>query len=337
MKIILTTKKQNAASYIFYSQSLLKINHQNVGAHIQTNNDPENVDYQDYEIILFMGYDQYIERAKQINPNARIGIIDPRASQSIDWKKVDFIITNGIESTDYFSSYCENIVEYFVYPSATHNNRKNDKDKLLIGYHGNRIHLSGMIPRISNALKKLNEEHPLELWAMYRFGKKGILNKIDRQGFKVRHINYSPEGYDTYMSMMDVGIVPQMIPVKKSRFLRKIIGTQRSSYNERPDNYIMRFKETTNIGRALVFAQYSIPVVSDMSPSACSFFGNHEHGFIAHNTDGWHRMLKKLAESKELRTEMGLRIKKRFDTIATHEKMNEFLIAYLRRIISTPK
>ena len=41
------------------------------------------------------------------------------------------------------------------------------KNKIILGYHGNKIYLNSMFPRITNAINMLAIDYDVELWAMY--------------------------------------------------------------------------------------------------------------------------------------------------------------------------
>ena len=60
LKIVLTSSKTNAASYIQYKQNLNEINldSDNTDIILDISNDPKNVQYNLYDIALFMGYDE---------------------------------------------------------------------------------------------------------------------------------------------------------------------------------------------------------------------------------------------------------------------------------------
>ena len=115
--------------------------------------------------------------------------------------------------------------------------------------------------------------------------------------------------------------------------LRYLMGSLRRAHNEGPNNFFLRFKETTNIGRHLVFAQYGIPVVSDMTPSACQFLEDGVTGFLAYHSDGWFRALHALACDPDRREAMGRRFQERFERETTHDVLNDRLCAFMDRLL----
>ena len=66
----------------------------------------------------------------------------------------------------------------------------------------------------------------------------------------------------------------------------------------------------------MVFAQYGIPVISDMTPSACSLIDNGVSGYLAHYTKSWYYSMKTLAENIQLRNSMGQILKDKYYSIA---------------------
>ena len=63
--------------------------------------------------------------------------------------------------------------------------------------------------------------------------------------------------------------------------------------------FSLNFKETTNLGRHLVFAQCKIPIISDYSISSSNFINNKKNGLLAYDTDDWYQNLKYLIENKK--------------------------------------
>jgi glycosyltransferase involved in cell wall biosynthesis len=111
------------------------------------------------------------------------------------------------------------------------------------------------------------------------------------------------------------------------------MGSSLSLFNERHDNFFMRFKETTNNGRAYVFAQYEIPVVADMTPSSCALFGECEYGYVAYSSNQWFNALSTLARDANLRRRMGLALKKRYEALAKPEEVNNRFVQFLTEVV----
>lgn len=333
MKIVFTSAITKSPSYMFYALNLAKVNGlvSDVSLNVQTK--PKTIDYTQFDVALFMGFDQASSLAKTINPSIITGVIEPRAYQKNTFEYVDFIVANSLESKDFFSKYNKDIILYYSYPEVPAKlDCPIEKNRLILGYHGNPTHLDAMFPRITQAIATMHKEFPIEFWVMYNIKKEGKWQRSVRQNlvFPIIHIQYSDENYARYMAHADIGIIPQFIPVRENRVLRRLVGSLSGSYGERSDNYLLRFKETTNIGRHLVFAQYKIPIVSDMSPSACSFIEDEFNSYVAYSSSGWYRALKKLAKNPELRKTMGQRLYEKYRQTAAIKLLNQRLIAYIK-------
>ena len=334
MKIIFTSAKATSASFIFYAASLKTINEQFKEASLDISIEPEKVDYKQYDAALFMGYDDKAKLAKAQNPKIITGVFDPRAGQRNKFEQVDFIAANGLESQDYFSQFCDNCTIYYTFPYVE--SKKEcpfSKDKLTLGFHGGKPHLDAMFPRITNALEKLNQEIPLELWGMYNIKRDGDWKKARKLGFPVKLIQYDEDNYAKYMAHTDIGLVPQFKAIPENKILRYIVGMVRKGHINSQFDFIFHFKETTNIGRHLVFAQYGIPVISDMAPSSCCFIENEKDSFLAFHTNSWYLYLHKLAFNENLRKEMGNNLNNKYLNQASNQKQNERLIAFLKTLI----
>ena len=105
----------------------------------------------------------------------------------------------------------------------TINRRSTEKRKLLvIGYHGNKIHLTAMYPKITSALALLAEDFNIEFWAVYDVGL-GRWNIGVPKGLKVRHIQWHENVYSEEMANIDIGIVPSTMPVRGKAKISKFL------------------------------------------------------------------------------------------------------------------
>jgi glycosyltransferase involved in cell wall biosynthesis len=273
-----------------------------------------NTNYNNYNVVLFMGYDPDTKKAKQNNPSIKVGIIDPRPSFDIDFTDVDFILANGIEMRDYYSKFSKNIFNYYIYPKVKPLNIKRDDQKIVVGYHGNKIHLMASKERVMPAIELLSRNYKVELWLMYDIKTLGKweYNSLSKN-LLIKHIQWDEDGYQKYMSQADIGVVPSLTPMKSSSLLRKIFKNFFNKFNKNSSDYIFRFKVTSNVGRGLVFAQLKVPVIMDMTPSALQFVSDSNSGFLCHSTESWFNSLSKLAENKRLRFDMAENLYKEFN------------------------
>ena len=300
MKFLFTTTKANAPSTIL-NQGLLE----GLGSMDGVSIDFNNRDYAAYDVVLFMGYDHDIEAARRVKPSLLIGVIDPRPPQKKQPIGADFILANGIEMKDWYLGFTRHVFQYFIYPSFPPRRKVHtETDTVKIGYHGNRIHLTAMFPRITRALEMVAEEHRIELHAMYNIRELGKWEEYrpPLPSLSIRHVQWDPAGYENVMANMDIGIVPNLIPIPKADQVKTAAGTSANRFNEHPSDYLLRFKTTSNPGRIFVFAQFGVPVVADMFPSALQVIDDGQNGCVCYGTDAWRTALKMLAENPNLRT-----------------------------------
>ena len=59
------------------------------------------------------------------------------------------------------------------------------------------------------------------------------------------------------------------------------------------NDYLIRFKNTSNAGRCFVFHQLNIPVVAELLPSHFHILGNPENGFLTSSEESWYQSLMK--------------------------------------------
>ncbi len=331
IKLLFQTKNIKGPSTIF-NQNLLKGLNELKDISI----DFYNTDYINYDVVLFMGYDSDIKKAKQSNPLIKVGIIDPRPSFNIDFTDVDFILANGIEMRDYFSKYSKNIFNYYIYPELEFVKVKKNNQKVVIGYHGNKIHLMASKERLMPAIELLAQKHKVELWLMYDVESLGQwkYSKLS-ENLLIKHIQWSEDGYHKYMSQADIGVVPSLMPIKNISLVKKISKSIFNVLNENFSDYFLRFKVTSNVGRGLVFAQLKVPVIMDMTPSALQFVSDSENGFVCYSSESWSSALFKLAESEDLRLAMAENLYKEFNLNYSSKEINIKLMNFLLHNIIT--
>lgn len=331
IKLLFQTKNIKGPSTIF-NQNLLKGLNELKDISI----DFYNTDYINYDVVLFMGYDSDIKKAKQSNPLIKVGIIDPRPSFNIDFTDVDFILANGIEMRDYYSKYSKNIFNYYIYPELEFVKVKKNNQKVVIGYHGNKIHLMASKERLMPAIELLAQKHKVELWLMYDVESLGQwkYSKLS-ENLLIKHIQWSEDGYHKYMSQADIGVVPSLMPIKNISLVKKISKSIFNVLNENFSDYFLRFKVTSNVGRGLVFAQLKVPVIMDMTPSALQFVSDSENGFVCYSSESWSSALFKLAESEDLRLAMAENLYKEFNLNYSSKEINIKLMNFLLHNIIT--
>ncbi|MDA2922516.1 hypothetical protein MYX07_04605 [Patescibacteria group bacterium AH-259-L07] len=271
--------------------------------------------YGKYNLALFMATDSDVKKAKKINPVIFTGIIDPkltRKRQVNESKLADFLAVTSLEQKDIFLQYNQNIFILYLVPEIKEAPKVHtDKDKILIGYHGNKLHLNCM-NNLRRALDALSQKYAIEFWAMYNVKNLGKWKKNVPKKCPIKHIQWSPQNYYKYLSKTDIGVVPAKIPLAltRGRLTTKLFSSYIKNWpGYFKYDYLMRFKYSTNPERAYVFGQLHIPVVADFMPSYCQIIQNGYSGCLVYSKEGWYYALEKLIRSAELRNKMSKNLK----------------------------
>ncbi len=327
LKFVFNTFSPDAAAAQFYAQGLRTLGD-------ITFNDLDN--YTAYDIAFFPTYPADLEemkRAKTLNPALKTVLLDPRGSQvEIYLDHTDLLVVDSIEMKDFFSRYNLPIYTYYEYPNAPLMQKAHEnQEKIIIGYHGNKIHLTAIYPEITAALEKLANEYDIEFWAVYNIAQLGKWNIGVPRNVKVRHIQWDMDVYEKYLSQVDIGIVPACMPVKQNTRSKSVVSR---FFLDNKDDYILKFKMPSNPGRMIVFAKLGIPVVADFLPSNLQFIRDGENGLLAKSAGGWYRALKRLINSPALRQQMADAMQdtyiKYFDYERQNIKFERFLKNHLK-------
>ena len=214
--------------------------------------------YQNYDLALFMAPDSKVREAKEKNPGIICGLMDPKAQrpwQFAEARAADFLLVSSIEQRDFFLKYNPNIFIYYMFPLTPEFPKKHeDKGKIAIGYHGNKLHLHSM-KEVAAALDKLSEKYKIEFRAIYNIEKLGIWRKNAPRRCPVRHIQWEEESQLEHLKECDIGIVPSKISLPPwSRFLSRFPSSVIANwmgYNK--NDYLLRFKYSTNPGGSTFF------------------------------------------------------------------------------------
>lgn len=331
MKIVFITQKPSSPSFQFYRKAFSKLIKLDDIKKIDfvTTKYKDNI-FLKYDIVIFMGGSIRKDYAKMINAKIKIVVIDSRAGHYDDLSNIDLLICNSLEM-QILHQHLE--TDFFVYPTyplvPNSTFEKASKDKILLGYHGNKVHLETMYPRISKAIYNLSFDYKIEFLAMYnieKFKKSKIISE-NNFGCKIIHLNYSYENYKK-ISEVDIGLVPQLIPYLDNFFSRSFL----KKYNESSNDYILRFKDTNNIGRHLVFAQYKIPVITDMTPSSCQLIEHGENSYFAYSEKSWKNLIEILIKNKQKRIQMGKNFYLKWKENYSHDLLNNMLLKKLKKI-----
>lgn len=326
MKILFTTNKKEAVSTILNLQNLEKLN---------TLKDVEffafREDFEDSDVVLMMGYDHDIPAVRRVNPKAIVGVIDPRPPKKEQPVGADFVLANGIEMQDYYYRFTSNVFNYYIYPDFEAEKQSRNDNKIILAYHGNKIHIEEAHPRITEAIEKLGESYDIELIVIYN----SELGKLSwkAKNYAVSFVPWSENVYAETLSKSDIGIIPGLMPIKNAAKVKKRAASFRRKFNEHETDYLLRFKSTSNPGRIFPFMRLGIPVVADMFPSALQIIDDAEDSFVACSSESWCSKLKLLIGSKDLRNGMGKIFQNKFYDKYNIDIMNRNLIDFLRTVI----
>jgi len=292
--------------------------------------------YEKYDLIFFVAKDPDIQTAKKKNPEALVGLMCPWING--DARAADFLILDSIEMRETFLSYNKNYHIFYFFPEIKYISKTHtEKEKIVIGYHGNKIHLN-CAQDMSRALDRLSETYPIEFKAIYNIKDNGKWTKHAPKKCPVRHIQWSAETFYEELKESDIGAVPAKIPVNKTignittRFLSSFPINWPRYYGS---DYLLRFKHATNPMRAYSFSQLDVPVVAEFLPSYCQMIRDSHSGFLVYSEEGWYHALKKLILDAKLRTTMSKNLKTYLDDNFSPEKNFEKLLSYINSRINS--
>tara|TARA_Y100000996_G_scaffold415264_1_gene409040 strand:+ start:1328 stop:2344 length:1017 start_codon:yes stop_codon:yes gene_type:complete len=253
-----------------------------------------------------------LKKIREVNKGKVIcGLVHPSdlSKSNLDLiNNVDFLICGSIEERDYYSYLNKPIIRFpqierIKFRKKTHINKKN----IVIGYHGNLEHLEEM-DTLKYALERLNNKYKISLTVIYD-KKLGRWNR-GRPNIPIKEINWEFNKIIKEIPKFDIGIVPctNNFFLDKPKINKNIISflfkTFTGGKNKRTNDYVIRFKVTSNAGRSFIFHQLGIPVIADFWPSNFEILGNPKNGLLAHSEQGWYDSLEELINSAKKRQVM---------------------------------
>jgi hypothetical protein len=323
-RVVLNTRSDNASSRLAIDGLASRLRDRGVHAAV---GDWEH--YDEYEVAVFLGYDHELERAKTQSPRIRVALVDPKLSRP-EWidaaRRADFLMVSSVEQRDAFLRVNRNTFVYYMFPLVDVDPRTHAADEpFVVGYHGNRVHLEAMAPRVRPALEELGRSRHVELHAVYNHQQLGraSIGMPDERFVAVRHIQWSND-YVEHLRRADVGIVPNELPIRERQAVLELSAYDEPQFAYEPFDHLVRFKLSSNPGRIYPFAQLGIPVVVDFTPSGSQFVLDGVSGFVASSAHGWLEALEQLAASVELRASLGAELRRRM-TCAYDDQIDLFL------------
>jgi hypothetical protein len=220
--------------------------------------------------------------------NNKIGIITPSCDNILLLTSVDFIIVGSSEEKDSIIKYNKNC---FIFPLIE--NMYLDvipkihykKEEIIIGYHGNQNHLNHMDIGLKNALERLSKEIKLKFIYICQNDKEWIKGKPK---INIEYKKWDIKTIIKDIQEFDIGIVPNISEYEINTLNKNLtLGIYNTDYK-------IRFKNKSNIGRALVLFQCGIPVIADITPSNMHILANPDNGYAVLSEDGWYNAIKEL-------------------------------------------
>ncbi len=297
-----------------------------------------------FDVVLFMSERTEVKKARKKIPNALIGIMDSKiAKQNIkENKSADFLIVSSIEQKDALLEENPNVFIYYMFPYTEEKPKVHKKkEKTIIGYHGNKLHLHAFYPIISKALDNLSQNHRIELWAIYNIKSLGKWTKGLPQKTPVKHIQWEENTLSEYLHQCDIGLVNNLKPVFRPwpqiRISNHIMNIISKGYGKDYSDLLLRYKYNTNPGRIYVFSQLHIPVVSDFALSASQFIRHEDSGLLANTQKGWEKAIETLILSAEKRSLYSENLKKYIQENASIEQNFNKLMQFINNLINNRK
>ncbi len=289
--------------------------------------------YDRYEVAVFLAYDHDVEAARAQNPDIRIVLADPKQRTPgaiATARAADLLLVSSVEQRDVFLRTNRNLLVYTMYPAVAARERQHvDREggRVVVAYHGNRVHLEAMVHTVRPALEELGRRRPVELRAVYNIETLGRtrLGLPDERLVTVRHVQWTPAFADS-LADADIGLVPGELPVANLLGALELTAYPEPEFMYEPFDHLVRYKASTNPGRLYPFARVGVPVVADFTPSAAQFVQDGVTGLLASSAHGWLEALEALAGSAALRERLAAGLRERMDA-AYERQLDDFLAA----------
>lgn len=264
--------------------------------------------------------------------NALIGIAN---TIKPDIKYYDFVISACQSERAYALKFNPNIVIFPQIEKYSKYKQHQMSKNIVICYHGNLEHLEQLDSDIINALEELSKEFNIVLKAIYDIKKLGLW-KRRRPNINIIDTQWDINTIEDEILSCDIGFVPNNSSI--SNFERKIFYFIQKIFNRHnvghSHDYLIRCKPTSNAGRAFVFHQLGIPVVSEMYPDAYHILQSRNCGYIAKCKESWITSFKRLIVNYKLREDMAKNAKNEFDLKYNPLEHAQYMMSDLEHLIN---
>jgi hypothetical protein len=234
----------------------------------------------------------------------------------------DFVIVGSPEEKKSLESYYDkvfiiNLIEK-MYDNCDLKNH-NDKNDMTIGFHGSFTHLTKLKYGFVEAFNELrNEGHEIRLSCLTNDNVSK--NQISQMlGISEKYLDLHHWNFQTAKNVIqsfDVGIVPNITDLGQQHpHLRTQTSINDGLYQA---DYMLRFKNKSNPGRAFVFYQLGIPVIADLTPSNMPMLYDESCGMIATCSKTWKKSIAYF-KSATCRNEIAKKAHQRFKQLYSLE------------------
>ncbi len=229
---------------------------------------------------------------KKANPSIIIGTITPpRDLTSVNF---DFVMVGSLEEADSLSFH-DNVILNAHIESLYYNSDVKvhaETGVLKICYHGWTPHLFSFVGGLKPALEDLSKIIKIELHIISEKTENEInwTTDLGKPNIPIVYKKWNINTISDDIKLCDIGICPGVYDLTQQL---SNVNQQQGKFST---DYIVRYKNKTNNGRALAFMCLGVPVVADFSPSNFHLFGDEKNGYVAHSKNGWLKSFMRLSD-----------------------------------------
>lgn len=329
-KILFYGANKNSPAYNFYFESFSKIENYE----IDTDFDYKKINNDFYKFIfLHTGYKKKID-LNLIKTNSKMILVEPRSGHFNDIKSFDFLIVNSFETKLFYSKFN---IPSLIYPPIHEYNIKQqieDDNSIRLIYHGNSKHLKYFKDKLQFILNNIITKKKIELHLIYdlKLKKVNFFETFKNKNIEVFHYKHSHEIIKKVLSKKGIGLVPQLIPEKRSILQYFTFINFIKLFSEKKSEYILRFKENSNLGRHLVFAQFKMPFVTEPTISSTLFLGENCKSLISYSKYDWLKSVQFLIDNTSKAEDYGNYIYDKWKKNFSHQVLNSKFIEKIEQL-----
>lgn len=281
-------------------------------------------------IILYKGLGSLAKYIKNLNPKILVGIINPDSIND-DFNNCDFAIVNSIEEKVSLKKFYNNIFifnliedSYYNEPLKFHEPTKN----LSIGYHGHSSHIDrmnyGFLEAINALVNEKEIKYSLKICTENNQLSKKLIQSYKKLNFEIDFIEWSINNIKSMMHQIDIGYVPNM---HFNKIKKRNVDTTNGFFES---DYSVRFKNKSNPGRAFVFIQFGIPIITDLTPSMLPIYHDETTGLICSDYISLYKGIKTMSNNS-VRNEMSRNAFLRFKNIYSRSNDMDLIIDFFNK------